>query len=353
MQAKSWLLAALLAAGLPFAAQAQSSGYYLGVGVGADFQSDADLSGSGINTSLDTDPGPAGSLTLGYKYGNHFRTEIEGTYRNVDGDSVSGTGAGGDVGAWSAMINGLYDFDTGSSFTPYLGLGAGVVRVDYDGISPVGGSRIDDADTLLAAQGIAGVAYAIRDNLDLTVDYRYLLAQDPEFRTDAGTGVDSEFQEQRIMIGLRFTFGGPKPMPKAEPVPAAAPAPAPKPAPMVEKTPEPAPPPVARTYLVFFDWDSTALKPEALDILQTAAANAEKGAVTRLRTTGHADRSGTVAYNMGLSQRRAEAVKAELVRLGVPADEITVLWKGEADPLVQTADGVREPQNRRVEIVFE
>ncbi|HAD86247.1 MAG TPA: hypothetical protein DCG48_02695, partial [Rhodospirillaceae bacterium] len=75
-------------------------------------------------------------------------------------------------------------------------------------------------------------------------------------------------------------------------------------------------------------------------------------AVTRIETTGHADRSGTDAYNLRLSQRRAESVKAELNRLGIPSGEILTRWKGEREPLVQTPDGAREPQNRRVEIIL-
>jgi hypothetical protein len=67
--------------------------------------------------------------------------------------------------------------------------------------------------------------------------------------------------------------------------------------------------------------------------------------------TGHADRSGPEGYNMALSLRRANAVKNSLVRNGVPAASIAVVGRGESQPLVPTADGVREPQNRRVEIV--
>ncbi|GAV36929.1 outer membrane protein precursor [Roseomonas sp. TAS13] len=55
---------------------------------------------------------------------------------------------------------------------------------------------------------------------------------------------------------------------------------------------------------------------------------------------------------MGLSRRRADAVAAELVRQGIQRSEITVEAFGESRPLVPTADGVREPQNRRVEIVL-
>ena len=73
----------------------------------------------------------------------------------------------------------------------------------------------------------------------------------------------------------------------------------------------------------------------------------------RITATGHTDTSGPEAYNMALSLRRANAVKDALVREGVPATAITVVGKGESQPLVQTADGVREPQNRRVEIVIQ
>jgi len=92
---------------------------------------------------------------------------------------------------------------------------------------------------------------------------------------------------------------------------------------------------------------------ELKKIIETAADNAKKGNVTRIRATGHADRSGPEKYNMRLSMRRAQAVKAELVRLGIAEKEITLVAKGETEPLVPTPDGVREPQNRRVEILFE
>ena len=73
----------------------------------------------------------------------------------------------------------------------------------------------------------------------------------------------------------------------------------------------------------------------------------------RVGVTGHADKSGSDAYNMALSLRRANNVKDELVRDGVPAASIVVVGRGESQPLVPTADGVREPQNRRVEIVLQ
>jgi OOP family OmpA-OmpF porin len=127
---------------------------------------------------------------------------------------------------------------------------------------------------------------------------------------------------------------------------------APKPV-AVAPPPAPAPAPApASTYLVFFDWDRANITPEAQAILRNAADAAKKLGTVRINATGHADRSGTATYNMGLSQRRADAVRAALVGLGIPQSEIAVFAKGETDPLVPTPDGVREPQNRRVEIVL-
>jgi outer membrane protein OmpA-like peptidoglycan-associated protein len=75
-------------------------------------------------------------------------------------------------------------------------------------------------------------------------------------------------------------------------------------------------------------------------------------ATTRIEVDGHADRSGSPTYNQGLSMRRAQAVAGELVRLGVPRTAIDIKAFGDTRPLVPTAAGVREPQNRRVEIIM-
>jgi outer membrane protein OmpA-like peptidoglycan-associated protein len=108
----------------------------------------------------------------------------------------------------------------------------------------------------------------------------------------------------------------------------------------------------AAKFLVFFDWDRAALTPEARRIVASAADEYKRTGSTRIVATGHTDLSGSPQYNLRLSERRAEAVKAELIRLGVPATVITTIGKGEEDPLVPTKDGVREAQNRRVEIVI-
>ena len=122
------------------------------------------------------------------------------------------------------------------------------------------------------------------------------------------------------------------------------------PAPKAAAAPQPKPLP--RSFLIFFDWDQAVIRPDAQKILEAAAAAAKQGNRVRIELTGHADRSGTSRYNMGLSLRRANAAKAMLVKLGLGAQGIAVAGKGESAPLVPTADGVREARNRRVEILF-
>src|SRR3954468_4624170 len=121
-----------------------------------------------------------------------------------------------------------------------------------------------------------------------------------------------------------------------------------------EPPPQPAPPPQAAqatSFMVFFDWDRSDLSGQAQSTIQQAANAFKSTGAARITATGHADRSGPENYNMALSLRRANAVKDSLVRNGVPAGAISVVGRGETQPLVPTADGVREPQNRRVEIV--
>jgi outer membrane protein OmpA-like peptidoglycan-associated protein len=122
----------------------------------------------------------------------------------------------------------------------------------------------------------------------------------------------------------------------------------------VAKAPKPAPAPpapqVARKFLVFFDFNSSQLTDESRTIIEAAVTSSKEVPITVIEATGHADRSGPDRYNMALSERRAAAVKAELMRRGVPVGEIVTQGKGEREPLVQTPDGAREPQNRRVEI---
>jgi iron complex outermembrane receptor protein len=111
-------------------------------------------------------------------------------------------------------------------------------------------------------------------------------------------------------------------------------------------------PAVAHSYMVFFDFDKSDLTSDATAIVDQAAKNAGPAKATEISVTGHTDTVGSDAYNMRLSKRRAESVAAQLEKDGIPSSEIAIVAKGKRDLLVPTKDGVREPQNRRVTIVY-
>jgi outer membrane protein OmpA-like peptidoglycan-associated protein len=154
-----------------------------------------------------------------------------------------------------------------------------------------------------------------------------------EYIPSSPWGIDGGFYYGR----LSYNWGAPPPAPPQmpEPPPAVAPAPIP-----------------VRTYLVFFDWDRADLTQRAKQIVASAAEASTHVRTTQIEVNGYTDLSGTAAYNQKLSVRRALTVKAELVHDGVAAGEIDIHGFGETNPLVPTAKGVREPQNRRVEIIL-
>lgn len=103
--------------------------------------------------------------------------------------------------------------------------------------------------------------------------------------------------------------------------------------------------------LVFFDFDKFTIEAnERSKINSIAAALKESGKPYTVSATGHADRAGSNEYNKLLSMRRAQAVKAALVARGVPAANVNVTAEGETDPKIETGDGVRKAENRRVNV---
>jgi iron complex outermembrane receptor protein len=157
---------------------------------------------------------------------------------------------------------------------------------------------------------------------------------------DSGLRSVTDLAPREIGFTARYNFssGGSAPAETAAYVPPQAVAPAPS---------------VPRSYLVFFDFNKSDLTPQAVQIVNQAASNAGPAKVTQLTVTGHTDTVGSDAYNMRLSRRRAESVAAQLEKDGIASSEISIVAKGKRDLLVPTADGVKEPQNRRVQIVYD
>lgn len=131
------------------------------------------------------------------------------------------------------------------------------------------------------------------------------------------------------------------------------------PAPMVVAMPEPPKPrpsvacDSALAATVFFEWDSVTLPGNIDETLSFTRDNMAGCQWRRFSVVGHADRSGADAYNDPLSLRRAQAVAQRMQGLGIPSDVVSVAAKGEAEPKVATADGERNPTNRRVEVTAE
>ena len=233
----------------------------------------------------------------------------------------------------------------------------GRVNSSGDFIQPWFGTRIDfipapswRIELTAMAQGLgvsngswgwgasAMLSYAVTDWFALDAGYRALNTQ----RFGSRNLPDASRRSLDItaygpVLGATFRLGSsPPPPPAPEPAPAAAPAPSP-----------------AKTYLVFFDWDKASLTPKATAIIAQAASDSKTQSTTTLNVSGYTDTSGAPAYNQGLSERRAKAVAAQLVSDGVAATEIEIHGYGDTHLLVPTGPGVREPQNRRVEIVVQ
>jgi OOP family OmpA-OmpF porin len=356
------------------------SGLYIGAAGGFNLKGNESIKNlssnlqslsSGLSTpnlNVGTNIGGAAFGAIGWGFGNGLRVEAEFDYRGNSFNNLSGvnpagfgasTKASGSERLWGPMFNVAYDFvDVVPWLVPYVGVGIGYQRAHLSNFTATGTSialspvlSSSDTRASFAAQGILGAAVPIAQvpGLSLTAEYR-IIALTGTRTYNAGlsaifpvVGRTSRFGTMQwgheynntFLFGVRYNFGVTPPPPPGAPAPVAAPAPAP-----------------SRSYLVFFDWDKASLTDRARRIIREAADNSTRVQYTRIEVNGYTDTSGTPQYNMGLSVRRANAVKAELIKDGVPADSITTQGFGETQLLVPTGPGVREPQNRRVEIII-
>jgi outer membrane protein OmpA-like peptidoglycan-associated protein len=228
--------------------------------------------------------------------------------------------------------------NSGNFIQPWLG-----TRIDFvpspnwriELTAMVQGMGVDNGSWGWGASAI--VSYAVTDWFDMDAGYRALNTERNQGNLDtpgaSKRSLDITAYGPVVGVSLRFGSSPPAPPPPT-PAPIAAPAPV-----------------TAQTYLVFFDWDKADLTPRATQIIAQAAADSKSQNVTTIVVNGYTDTSGTADYNQGLSVRRAKAVAVQLVTDGVPESEITAQGFGDTHLLVATGPGVREPQNRRVEIV--
>jgi OOP family OmpA-OmpF porin len=304
------------------------------------------------------------------------RVEEEYSYKDNGVSSFGGLGSSqvhGNRTTNAIMTNFIYDFTLGWPISPHLGFGIGAVEINdsvtlnngtipgpiaftlptgpvfIPGPQTFGGTLFKNNNSWqFGYQAIVGFKYDINPLLAFDLDYRYLATTEGTFTNKGtfpfpggsrGTNVinglkyRTGYSTNNIVASLTMKFGAPPPPPPPAP-------------------PAPPPPPVHQVYLVFFDWDKYNITSEGMQIIQLAANQYKAGGSVRLQVTGFTDLSGPAGYNQRLSERRANAVATALERLGVARGDMVVTGRGMNDPRVPTPLGVREPQNRRVEIVF-
>ncbi len=359
---------ALASTALASPALARDDAWYVGVEGGVMIVEDLSLDIRGTNNagSINNDVGYDFGGVVGYDFGG-FRTEVEVSYRSADAESLAigapgipaGPGAianftgtvptNGQVNALSFMVNGLLDFGDDDGLQGFVGGGVGVARAKVTNVF-ANPAWLNDSDTGFAWQALAGVRTPLSDNIDVGLTYRFFNNGGVYMVDRLGRDVITRVRTHSLMGSLTYNFGEPA----APPPPPTPPAPPPPPPPPPLPPPPPPPAPVCNTgpYIVFFDWDRDNITAEAAQTLDNAVSAYANCGNTQVMVAGHADRSGAATYNVGLSNRRSTNVGNYLAARGVPASAISTRAFGETQNRVPTPDGVRNDQNRRVEINY-
>jgi len=323
----------------------------------------------GFNATPNTDSGFNVGARGGYQWGP-WRLEEEYSYRHNSlsnnntlnilgpfGNTFTTTGGRtqGQATSHALMTNLIYDFGTWGwnwwvPITPHIGAGIGAVDVitsasinSFTLGNPIGapiipntplsvapqtfgGTLINGSGWRFGYQAIAGLRFEFTPQFAFDLDYRYLGTPNQT--------ITNKYNSNNLVASITMKFG------------VTAPAP-PPPLP-----PAPPPPPAPKVFLVFFDWDKYNITPEGERIIELAAQQYKAGGSVKIQVNGYTDTTGSYAYNQRLSERRANAVATRLAALGVARSDMAVAGHSFNDLRVPTPPGVREPQNRRVEIVF-
>lgn len=345
---------------------------YGGFEAGLSSSTDSELNRTLTGLSLEDEKkmGGMGGLYFGKAMG---RLRVEGElavrrnrYESIDVASGGATalplgarGASGKLTSTALMGNVWYRLAGTEEWGFYTGAGLGVANIDANNYRTGSKVIINDSSWSTAGQVMAQIIKSLPGGLELGLGARHFRTFDNSMNTsDGSTGY--KVRNNELFVRLSWKFGADEPERTPEPMPAPAPKPAAQPEPVAtpevveQPAPKPEPKPVALPgpFMVFFDFDKSDITSDAARIIREAAKAFKEHKAVRLVATGHTDRAGTEEYNARLAKRRADAVKAALMAEGVDASSIITDAKGESSPLVSTEDGVREPQNRRAEIVL-
>ena len=318
--------------------------FYISLHAGAAFpgQTNDDV-GPPVSGTIETDgkTGYALGGALGYMFSRNFAIEGEVAYTKADPKSaslVSGPfsplgpfDATGTTSVTTGMVNLILGFPMGEHWRPYIGAGAGIARFSAGNVmaGPLG--PLDGDDYGLGLQAIAGIDFALSESVSLGARYKYLRVSGISIKDPVGVVNDIEAPFNLAEAVLTFHLGH-----AAEP---------PAPAPVV--APPMAPPPPPAHFIIFFGFNKCNITAEADSVLSEAASAAKSMGSASVTIVGHTDTVGSPKYNQRLSECRANAAASNLVGKGVPQGAISASGKGETELMVQTGDGVKEPQNRR------
>ena len=411
-------------------------GWYLRGNLGYGIHTEPELSG-GLNSnvhddSLQSEGNIAGTLGVGYQFGNNWRVEVDADTLWTDLGSISQLdGTSAKLRTNSLMLNAIYDFDNFGDWQPYVGAGAGIIRADadifaHDFLNPFlstnpacPGPRtinqgescsVNEQDTGVGWQLLAGLGYDISENLKWDTHYTYQDASGFDLdgvRTNGVSGAINPFEAElngvgshSLVTGFRYLFGH-----KHDAV-----APPPRvvtPAPQITQyrcwdgslvsdvngCPRQTTTQTIQQYrcwdgeivsdingckrqtvtrqvisergnnvtnlcgsefrqeIIYYEFDK-GQSPETRATIGRILDIGQYCNVGNIRVVGHTDSSGDASYNLGLSKRRAEDARAELVRQGIDRTRITSEGKGESELAVPTGDGVKEQLNRRTEVLI-
>lgn len=280
---------------------------------------------------------------LGYNLTPNW--SVEG---NFNDSHLSYKNGPGHQNPYAFSLDVLRVFNRAGTFAPFItgGLGA---------LEHFNATR--DSNDFLAQLGV-GALIKLWESQDGSASFA--LRPEIKARYDADSTDSRSLFDYIGMLGFQIGLGGPHAPPPAAIAP--PPPPPPAPAPVAEVTPPappapppPPPPPPAPQVItlegVSFEYNSDRLTPASRPILDRVAAGLREHARLRIEVQGHTDGKGSAAYNLGLSQRRALAVRDYLVAQGVPSEELVAKGYGKTQPIASNATAEGRAKNRRVVLV--
>ena len=334
------LLALAITAALPLAASAQDTGGYVGLSAG---RARADIDNSALSAALQSggysissfkgdDSDSSFKVLAGYSFHPNFA--LEGSYFNLGAydfnagllPAATQTGKTSNVNGLALDLVGTLPLQGRWAAFARLGVNNAKLRQSFGGTA-TGTGLVNDSERGWNQKYGIGLRYAVNDTLALRAELeRYGLEDNAILKDPIET----------FTLGVVYRFGASTPAAPAERAPVSVAPPPPPP-------PPPAPPaalPIELTLSAasLFDFDRTEIKPEGAQALDKLVADMRALDYELVLVTGHTDRIGSREYNLGLSQRRADAVKAYLVSAGIPADRITTRGVNSDEPVTRPED---------------